>query len=94
MWIQWILGIKKGSEEDANHWEKGDYSGARLDLFTVYGHIHQQERPTPPPASRASLLRSAVFPCGYQSALPPQLAVFPYALPYLGKYEVLVDRGT
>ena len=26
---------------DANHWEKGDHSGARFDLCTVYGHIHQ-----------------------------------------------------
>ena len=31
--------MKKG---DANHWEKGDHSGARFDLCTVYGHIHQQ----------------------------------------------------
>ena len=26
--------------EDANHWEKGDHSGARFDLCTVYEHIH------------------------------------------------------
>ena len=32
-------------KRDANHWEKGDHSGARLDLCTVYGHIHQQVRP-------------------------------------------------
>ena len=30
------------SEEDANHWEKGDHLGARFDLCTVYGHINQQ----------------------------------------------------
>ena len=29
-------------KRDANHWEKGDHSGARFDLCTVYGHIHQQ----------------------------------------------------
>ena len=28
-------------KRDANHWEKGDHSGARFDLCTVYGHIHQ-----------------------------------------------------
>ena len=33
-------------EEDANHWEKGDRSGARFELCTVYGHIHQQIQPT------------------------------------------------
>ena len=27
-------------KRDANHWEKGDHSGARFDLCTVYGHIH------------------------------------------------------
>ena len=27
-------------EEDANHWEKGDHSGARFDPCTMYGHIH------------------------------------------------------
>ena len=32
------------SEEDANHGEKGDHSGAKFDLCTVYGHIHQQHR--------------------------------------------------
>ena len=32
------------TEEDANHWEKGDHSGARFDLCTMYGHIHQQSR--------------------------------------------------
>ena len=31
-------------KRDANHWEKGDHSGARFDLCTVYGHIHQQKR--------------------------------------------------
>ena len=29
-------------KRDANHREKGDHSGARFDLCTVYGHIHQQ----------------------------------------------------
>ena len=28
-------------KRDANHLEKGDHSGARFDLCTVYGHIHQ-----------------------------------------------------
>ena len=28
-------------KRDANHWGKGDHSGARFDLCTVYGHIHQ-----------------------------------------------------
>ena len=32
-------------EKDANHWEKGDHSGARFDLCTVYGHIHQHFPP-------------------------------------------------
>ena len=31
-------------KRDANHWEKGDHSGARFDLCTVYGHIHQHSR--------------------------------------------------
>ena len=26
-------------KRDEDHWEKGDHSGARFDLFTVYGHI-------------------------------------------------------
>ena len=26
-------------KRDANHWEKGDHSGARFDLCTVYGHM-------------------------------------------------------
>ena len=29
-------------KSDENHWEEGDHSGARFDLCTVYGHIHQQ----------------------------------------------------
>ena len=28
-------------KRDENHWEKGDHSGARFDLCTVYGHIYQ-----------------------------------------------------
>ena len=31
-------------KRDANHWEKGDHSGARFDLCTVYGHIHQHSK--------------------------------------------------
>ena len=39
MWRQLKTTVKK---RDANHWEKGDHSGARFDLCIVYGHIHQQ----------------------------------------------------
>ena len=37
------LQLKK---RDENHWEKGDHSGARFDLCTVYGHTHQQQQPS------------------------------------------------
>ena len=36
---------KKKWRRDANHWEKGDYSGAKFALDTVYVPIHQQENP-------------------------------------------------
>ena len=29
-------------KRDENYWEKGDHSGARFDLCTMYGHINQQ----------------------------------------------------
>ena len=35
-------------QRDANHWEKCDHSGARFDLCTVYGHIHQPEEADQP----------------------------------------------
>ena len=33
--------MMKKKKRDANHWKKGDHSGARFDLCTMYGYIHQ-----------------------------------------------------
>ena len=36
LWTKCLVMIKK---RDADHWEKGDHSGAKFGLCTVYGHI-------------------------------------------------------
>ena len=51
-------------EEDANHWGKGDHSGARFDLCTVYGHIHQQFISGLPPLSPSVNFRLTSKPFG------------------------------
>ena len=48
-------------KRDANHWEKGDHSGARFDLCTVYGHMFL----TPPSLVDSSVCLSGVMQPGY-----------------------------
>ena len=45
LYASWCEGkeeVRLLKKRDESLWEKGDHSGARFDLCTVYGHIHQQ----------------------------------------------------